>query len=164
MLGGYSQGGAMALAALLDPTLAARPGGVAALAAYLPHRDVDQDPALAAGPPVLLAHGADDDVVDAAPRAERGQGPRTGSGATVTWAEVDGDHRLGPPLLDGSRWLDAWPTATRPRSARLTGQLTQRPQRRRARNATAAGGPRPPVPHRGDAVRFTTAHTVTHSS
>ena len=107
VLGGYSQGGAMALAALLDPTLSVRPTGVAALAAYLPHREAAQDRALAEGHPLLIAHGADDDVVDpllgrsAAKALHR-------AGAVVTWAEVDGDHRLGAPLLDELRgWLDA---------------------------------------------------------
>src|SRR5690606_31618311 len=39
---GFSQGGALALAATLDPGAAARPAAVAALGAYLPHREHDQ--------------------------------------------------------------------------------------------------------------------------
>jgi len=105
VLGGYSQGGAAALAAALDPTVVARPGAVAALAAYLPHRDTDQDPALAAGVPVLVAHGEEDEVVDpilgrsAARVLER-------AGAAVTWRRVPGDHRPGAALVDVLRdWL-----------------------------------------------------------
>ena len=107
VLGGFSQGGALALAAATDPSLATRPGGVAALAAYLPHRDRDQDHALVSGRPVLVAHGVDDEVVDvllgrsAAKALER-------AGAVVTWAPVEGGHTAAGPLLDALRsWLVA---------------------------------------------------------
>lgn len=109
VLAGYSQGGAMALAAASDPTTPVRPGAVAALAAYLPHRDTDQDTSLLEGRPVLVAHGADDEIVDAllgrsAARAlER-------AGAAVTWVEVDGGHQLHPHLVGALRdWLRALP-------------------------------------------------------
>lgn len=114
VLAGYSQGGAMALATATDPTIPVRPGAVAALAAYLPHRETDQDATLLAGRPVLVAHGADDEIVDAllgrsaAKALER-------AGAQVTWAEVDGGHQLGPHLVDALRaWLDTLPAPTAP--------------------------------------------------
>lgn len=114
VLAGYSQGGAMALATATDPTIPVRPGAVAALAAYLPHRASDQDPSLLAGRPVLVAHGADDEIVDAllgrsAARAlER-------AGAQVTWNEVDGGHTLHPHLIDALRaWLDQLPAPAAP--------------------------------------------------
>jgi predicted esterase len=105
VVGGFSQGGAMALAAGLDPSLAARPGAVAALGAYLPHRGTSQDQALFAGRPVLVAHGADDEVVDALlGRSAAKTLHRTG--AIVTWVEVDAGHTLDGPLLGALRdWL-----------------------------------------------------------
>lgn len=106
VLGGFSQGGAMALAAALDPSLAARPGAVAALAAYLPRREAAQDQALLAGRPVLVAHGADDQVVDALLGRSAAKALHR-SGAVVTWTEVDGDHTVSGPLLSAMRdWLE----------------------------------------------------------
>ncbi len=105
MVAGFSQGGALALATLLDPTIAHRPAAIAVLAGYLPHRDVDQQPDLAAGRRVLVGHGADDEVIEpllgrsAAKALDR-------AGAEVTWAEVDGGHRLDAPLVAALRdWL-----------------------------------------------------------
>ena len=107
VLGGFSQGGAMALAAALDPGLAARPGAVAALAAYLPHREADQDQTLLAGRPVLVAHGVDDEVVDTLLGRSTAKALHR-SGAVVTWAEVDSGHTAAGPLLDALRtWLAA---------------------------------------------------------
>jgi predicted esterase len=107
VLGGFSQGGAMALAAALDPTVAARPGAVASLAAYLPHRDVDQDPTLLAGRLVLVAHGVDDEVVDALLGRSAAKALHR-AGAVVTWSEVDAGHTVAGPLADTlGRWLTA---------------------------------------------------------
>lgn len=106
-LGGFSQGGAMALAAALDPSVAARPGAVASLAAYLPHRDIEQDPTLLAGRPVLIAHGADDEVVDALLGRSAAKALHR-AGAVVTWSEVDAGHTVAGPLADTlGRWLAA---------------------------------------------------------
>jgi phospholipase/carboxylesterase len=106
-LGGFSQGGAMALATALDPTVAARPGAVASLAAYLPHRDADQDPTLLAGRPVLVAHGADDEVVDAMLGRSAAKALHR-AGAFVTWSEVGAGHTVVGPLADTlGRWLAA---------------------------------------------------------
>jgi predicted esterase len=107
VLGGFSQGGAIALAVALDPTVTARPGAVAALGAYLPHRETDQDQSLVAGRPVLVAHGADDEVVDALLGRSAAKALHR-AGATVTWAEVDGGHTVAGPLLDTlGTWLAA---------------------------------------------------------
>jgi phospholipase/carboxylesterase len=107
VLGGFSQGGAMALAVALDPTVAARPGAVASLGAYLPHRDLDQNPALLAGRPVLVAHGADDEVVDALLGRSTAKALHR-AGALVTWEEVPGGHVAAGPLLDAlGGWLGA---------------------------------------------------------
>ena len=107
VLGGFSQGGAMALATALDPTVTARPGAVASLAAYLPHREADQDPTQLAGRPVLVAHGADDEVVDALLGRSAAKALHR-AGAVVTWSEVDTGHAVAGPLADVlSRWLSA---------------------------------------------------------
>jgi len=104
VLGGFSQGGAMALAAALDPNVAPRPGGVAALAAYLPHREA-QDHALLTERPVLVAHGAEDDVVDVLLGRSAAKALHR-NGAVVTWTEVEGAHTLAGPLLVALKdWL-----------------------------------------------------------
>ena len=97
VLGGFSQGGALALATALDPTVSFTPAGVAALAPYLMHRD-PLDPTRVAGRPALIVHGRHDEQVEqtrgraAAKYLER-------SGAEVTWHDVEGGHHLGPVLL-----------------------------------------------------------------
>ncbi len=98
VVAGYSQGGAVALATLVDPTVAERPHAVAAIAAHLPHRDDHLEPALAARHQVLFVHGSDDDVVD--PLLGRSAAKVLGrAGATVDWVEVEAGHALGPALL-----------------------------------------------------------------
>ena len=107
VLGGFSQGGAMALATAVDPTVTSRPGAVASLAAYLPHRHDDQDPTLLAGRPVLVAHGADDEVVDALLGRSAAKALHH-AGAVVTWSEVDAGHTVvGPLAATLGRWLSA---------------------------------------------------------
>jgi phospholipase/carboxylesterase len=59
---GFSQGGALALATLLDPSVTA-PAAVAAIAAYLPYRD-EMELDRAAGRPMLFAHGTADETVE----------------------------------------------------------------------------------------------------
>lgn len=112
VLGGFSQGGALALATALDPTVSFTPRAVAALAPYLLHRD-QLDPARVAGRPALVVHGRHDDHVEqtrgraAAKYLER-------SGADVTWLDVEGGHHLGPVLLGP---LGDWLQQFTPRSS-----------------------------------------------
>lgn len=103
VLCGFSQGGALALATLLDPSVTA-PAAVAALAAYLPHRD-EMDLARAAGRPVLLAHGTDDATVEIL-RGRAAAKALHRADAVVSWSEVDAVHRFDGELLDALReWL-----------------------------------------------------------
>jgi len=108
VLAGYSQGGALALATTLDPSSGAVPRATAMLAGYLVNRD-DADMAFdrVSGRPVLVAHGADDHVVE----TMRGRSTAKvlhRKGALVSWAEVAGGHRFGPDLLAPLRtWLTA---------------------------------------------------------
>lgn len=108
VLAGYSQGGALALATLLDPTSGPAPRAVGVLAGYLAHRDSDvMDLGRAEGRPVLVAHGTDDRTVEPL----RGRGAAKAlhrGGALVSWADVAGTHRMGPDLLGAlRRWLAA---------------------------------------------------------
>jgi predicted esterase len=111
VLGGHSQGGAVALALALRQAGSDEPlGGVYSVSGWLLHAEsVAYDaPALAAGgTPVLVVHGADDEVVivqqgrSSARYLER-------HGVTVEYVELDGDHHLGRPAIDAiGRWLEA---------------------------------------------------------
>ncbi len=173
VLGGFSQGGAVALAAALDPTVASRPGAVASLAAYLPHRHDDQDPTLLAGRPVLIAHGADDEVVDAllgrsaAARPRRCTGPARWSRGPRSTPATPWPVPWPPPWAGGCRRS---PTATcppTPRSeaepeaaapAQRSDHVGDEPVRQRVSRTSASRS------ERTDARRLPTAHAVTHSS
>ncbi len=105
VLGGHSQGGAAALATSLDPALGSPPAAIAALAAYLPHREGGLDGSRVEGRSVLLVHGTDDRAVEPI----RGRGAARALerwGARVDWHDVLGGHRLGAHLLEPlARWL-----------------------------------------------------------
>jgi predicted esterase len=107
VLAGYYQGGAAALATMLDPTTGPPPRAVGALAGYLAHRDDGHlDLTRATHRSVLLAHGTDDTMVETI----RGRGAARAlhrHHASVTWVEAPGGHRLGRHLLDPlASWLD----------------------------------------------------------
>lgn len=108
VLGGFSQGGALALNVALDPSVPVTPRAVAAISPYLLHREAI-DPTRVAGRPALIVHGRHDAQVEqtrgraAAKFLER-------SGAEVTWVDVEGGHHLGPVLLEPlGDWLAALP-------------------------------------------------------
>lgn len=116
VLAGFSQGGALALATALDPSVTERPAAVAVLAGYLPSRadDARIDLTRTTGVPVLVAHGSDDEVV--APLRGRATAKALQrSGALVSWVEVDGGHRFAGALLAPLRdWLAALARDERP--------------------------------------------------
>ena len=97
VLGGFSQGGALALTMALDPSVVVRPRAIAAISPYLLHRE-ELDGTRVEGRPALIVHGRHDTQVEqtrgraAAKFLER-------SGADVTWVDVEGGHHLGPVLL-----------------------------------------------------------------
>jgi len=106
VLGGFSQGGALALTIALDPTVAVRAHAIAAISPYLLHRE-ELDGTRVEGRPALIVHGRHDTQVEqtrgraAAKFLER-------SGAEVTWVDVEGGHHLGPVLLEPlGEWLTA---------------------------------------------------------
>lgn len=107
VIGGHSQGGAAALATSLDPAFGSPPAAIAALAAYLPHREGGLDGSRVDGRSVLMVHGVDDGAVEPI----RGRGAARALerwGARVDWHDVAGGHRLGAPLLEPlARWLSA---------------------------------------------------------
>ncbi len=106
VLGGFSQGGAMALNLALDQTVSVLPRAIAAISPYLLHRE-EIDASRVEGRPALVVHGRHDAQVEqtrgraAAKFLER-------SGAEVTWVDVEGGHHLGPVLLEPlGDWLAA---------------------------------------------------------
>ena len=106
VLGGFSQGGALALTIALDPTVTVRPRAIAAISPYLLHRE-ELDGTRVEGRPARIVHGRHDTQVEqtrgraAAKFLER-------SGAEVTWVDVEGGHHLGPVLLEPlGEWLTA---------------------------------------------------------
>ena len=111
VLGGFSQGGAVALAAALRAAGAADAlGGVFAISAWLPHAEAvayDAAALAAAATPALVVHGVDDDVV-ALPQGRSAARYLERHGVPVDLVEIDGDHHLGTATLGPlARWLDA---------------------------------------------------------
>jgi phospholipase/carboxylesterase len=107
-IAGFSQGGALALAHLVDPTSTVTPRAVAALASYLPSRDQQLiDLSRASQRPILFAHGEDDELVEPI-RGRSASKALHRADALVSWVEVSGGHRFDTPLADGfAAWLDA---------------------------------------------------------
>ena len=110
VLGGFSQGAAVALAlALRDGGRTTPLAGVFCVSGWLPHAEgIAYDaPALAGGGTrVLVVHGADDDVVavqqgrSAARYLER-------HGVSVRYVERAGGHHLGPEAVDQvAHWIE----------------------------------------------------------
>jgi phospholipase/carboxylesterase len=104
VLGGFSQGGALALNVALDRTVSVTPRAIAAISPYLLHRE-EIDASRLEGRQALIVHGRHDAQVEqtrgraAAKFLER-------SGAEVTWVDVEGGHHLGPVLLEPlGEWL-----------------------------------------------------------
>lgn len=108
VIAGFSQGGALALAHLLDPSTSCSPRAVAALAAYLPTREDDLiDLRRSQERPLLLAHGRDDETVETL-RGRSAARALHRAGGLVSWYEVDGGHRFDEPLTTPLRsWLEA---------------------------------------------------------
>jgi phospholipase/carboxylesterase len=115
VVAGFSQGGALALAHLVDPNSAVTPSAVAALASYLPSRDERLiDLSRASQRPVLFAHGEDDQLVEPI-RGRSASKAFHRAGALVTWSEVGGGHRFDTPLTSElATWLDALAAGEQP--------------------------------------------------
>jgi predicted esterase len=108
VIAGFSQGGALALAHLVDPTSTVTPRAVAALASYLPSRDEDLiDLSRASQRPILFAHGKNDELIEPI-RGRSASKAFHRADALVSWVEVDGGHRFDTPLIDElAAWLSA---------------------------------------------------------
>jgi len=110
VLGGFSQGAAVALLYALRSAVAGgadRLAGVFAVAGWLPAVEgIDSDPSRAADTSVLIAHGEDDDVVpltlgrSVARLLDR-------AGANVTLVERPVGHEWAAFIDDIGRWLEA---------------------------------------------------------
>jgi phospholipase/carboxylesterase len=110
VIGGFSQGAAVALAlALRDGGARAPLGGVFCVSGWLPHAEAvtyDAAALAAGGTRVLVVHGADDDIVpvqqgrSAARYLER-------HGVAVQYVEQPGGHHLGAGAVSElARWVD----------------------------------------------------------
>lgn len=108
VVGGFSQGGAIALAHLVDPTATVCPSAVAIVSGYLPSRDEALlDLSRANSRPILFAHGVDDELVESI-RGRSASKAVHRSGGLVSWHEVSGGHRFDEPLTSVlATWLDA---------------------------------------------------------
>lgn len=115
VVAGFSQGGALALAHLVDLNSAVTPSAVAALASYLPSREERLiDLSRASQRPVLFAHGEDDQLVEPI-RGRSASKAFHRAGALVTWSEVGGGHRFDTPLTSElATWLEALAVGEQP--------------------------------------------------
>jgi len=115
VVAGFSQGGAIALAHLVDPTTIVQPSAVATLSGYLPSRDASLlDLSRARNRPVLFVHGEDDELVEPI-RGRSASKAVHRAGGLVSWHEVSGGHRFDEPLTSVlATWLDALARGDRP--------------------------------------------------
>ena len=96
VIAGFSQGGALALAHLVDPT-----------STVTPSRDEELiDLSRASQRLVLFAHGKNDELIEPI-RGRSASKAFHRADAIVSWVEVDGGHRFDTPLIDD---LAAWLT------------------------------------------------------
>jgi thioredoxin len=108
VVGGFSQGGALAVALGLQRTDRARPAAVLAMSTYLPEVDgVDYDWAAAKAQPVLAQHGTEDPLIP----VDRGRAlARTleAHGVPVVYGEYPMGHQVALESVQQARaWLDA---------------------------------------------------------
>jgi phospholipase/carboxylesterase len=104
VLGGFSQGGALALHVGLRH--GARLAGIVALSCYLPLRDRLAEVHTAnRGTPILMCHGREDVVVLAA-FGEQSRDAMLAAGLPVEWRQYSMGHNLcRPEIFDISAWL-----------------------------------------------------------
>ncbi|AOV15677.1 hypothetical protein BJI67_00120 [Acidihalobacter aeolianus] len=101
ILGGFSQGGVIALAAGLAGDI--RIDGIVALSTYLWGEVPDKHHAL----PVFMAHGTDDPVIPLA-LARSSVGRLRQAGIDVDWSEYPMQHQIcDTEMVDLARWLRA---------------------------------------------------------
>jgi len=108
VLGGFSQGGAAALAAAARVgTGGTRIGGLLLQSAFVPESlDLEVDPSTVSCRSALVQHGRDDDVVPAFMGEDLAAGLATGSVDDVRFDLLDGGHTLTTTMLDGAlAWL-----------------------------------------------------------
>jgi thioredoxin 1 len=115
IVGGFSQGGALAVALGLRRSERPHPAGVVALSSYLPEVEgVEYDWEGAKAVPVLVQHGTDDPMI----RVERGRALATtliGHGVPVVYSEYPMGHAVALESIQAAhRWLDAVLAGERP--------------------------------------------------
>lgn len=115
VIGGFSQGAAMALAVALAPGVTDRPAGVLALSGFVPDvAGLDPDLAAAEGLAVSMQNGTRDDTVPIELARDSAELLRS-AGADLTFDERDAGHH--PTLVSLSAARD-WLTANLARAGR----------------------------------------------
>jgi phospholipase/carboxylesterase len=115
VLGGFSQGGAVALAAAFAPGAPVRPAGVLAWSTFLPEAEgFELDWSAAASIPVLVQHGTRDELVD----VELGRGTAhalAAAGVPIVYREYPMAHQTSvESLTDARDWLARVRSGERP--------------------------------------------------
>jgi thioredoxin 1 len=114
VVGGFSQGGGLALALALGPTDRPRPAGVLAMSPFVPPGLLAVDLEGATDVAVLLQHGTDDPMVPVAGTRELAQALLE-AGLPVVFAEYPMGHEVAlESVQQGQRWLDALRAGERP--------------------------------------------------
>ena len=114
IVGGFSQGGGLAVALGLRRSDRPHPAGVLAMSALLAGDGVDFDWDAAAGVPVLVQHGTDDPMLPVA--AARALATRLmGHGVPVVYQEYPMGHGVALESIQAAKaWLDAVVAGERP--------------------------------------------------
>jgi len=107
VIGGFSQGGAMALATGLRAD-APSPAGILVMSSFLPHVEGwDMDLAVHSDVPVWISHGSADPVIPVG-FGQNARATLEGAGLAVTYTESPVGHGIDPPILPPLRdWLAA---------------------------------------------------------
>jgi thioredoxin 1 len=114
VVGGFSQGGGLALALALGPTDRPRPAGVLAMSPFVLPGLLAVDLEGATDVAVLLQHGTDDPMVPVSGTRELAAA-LVEAGLPVTFAEYPMGHEVAlESVQQGQRWLDAVRAGERP--------------------------------------------------
>jgi thioredoxin 1 len=117
VVGGFSQGGGLALALGLGPTEKDRPAGVLAMSPFVPPGLLEGDLAAAADTAVLLQHGTQDQMVPIAGTRALAEA-LTDAGVPVVYGEYPMGHEVAlESVQQGQQWLSAVRAGEHPTAA-----------------------------------------------
>jgi thioredoxin 1 len=114
VVGGFSQGGGLALALALGPTDRPRPAGVLAMSPFVAPGMLQVDPEGAAEVAILLQHGTEDPMVPVAGTRDLAK-VLADAGLAVVFSEYPMGHEVAlESVQQGHGWLDAVRRGERP--------------------------------------------------